>query len=58
LETFQQLNHKPFYHFPLAQEFGFKGTILAANAVLAGPYDSNRDIPRAELDLLHALERS
>jgi hypothetical protein len=52
---FCQSHHKPFYQFPLANDFRFKGTTMAANSVLAGVYESNHPLPQAEADFLQAL---
>jgi len=52
---FCQSHHKPFYQFPLANDFAFKGTTTAANLVLAGVYESNHPLPQAEADFLQAL---
>jgi hypothetical protein len=41
---FRQSVHTPFFQFPLAAEFGFKGLTSAAQAALAGAYESNHPI--------------
>jgi hypothetical protein len=53
---FQQSHHRPFYQFTLAQEFRFKGTTMAANAVLAGVYETPHHIPQSEREFLQALQ--
>jgi hypothetical protein len=52
---FCQSHHKPFYKFPLVNDFGFKGTTMAANSLLAGVYESGHPPPQAEADFLQAL---
>jgi len=55
LSKFKQSHHRPFYKHPLVRDFQFKGTTMAASAVLAGSYDPPQDIPLAERALLQAL---
>jgi hypothetical protein len=41
---YRQSSHTPFFQFPLASDFGFKGLTPAAQATLAGVYESNHPI--------------
>ncbi len=45
-EKYRQSSHIPFFQFPLASEFGFKGLSSAAQATLARVYESNYPIDR------------
>jgi hypothetical protein len=56
LNKFKQSHHRPFYRFPLKQHFGFKGITMHSNAVLAGVYDTNFEIPTAKAEFLQALQ--
>ncbi len=49
---FLQASHTPFYLPPLKDEFGFKGLTTAAQATLAGLYDSNLDIDEKILNVI------
>ncbi len=51
-QKFCQSAHTPFYLHPLKDEFGFKGLTSAAQATLAGVYDSNHEIDSRILDLI------
>jgi hypothetical protein len=51
-QKFCQSAHTPFYLHPLKDEFGFKGLTSAAQATLAGVYDSNHEIDFRILDLI------
>jgi len=51
-EKFSQSAHTPFYLSPLKDEFGFKGLTAAAQATLAGLYESNHDIDVRILEVL------
>jgi hypothetical protein len=43
-QKYKQSHHTPFFQFPLAGEFGFKGLTPASQAVLAALYESNHEI--------------
>jgi hypothetical protein len=49
---FKQSHHTPFFQFPLAGDFGFKGFTPASQAVLAGVYESNHEIDPHVKELL------
>ena len=49
---FSQSSHTPFYLPPLKDEFGFKGLTRAAQAALAGLYESNHDLDSKILDVI------
>ena len=49
---FSQSANSPFYLSPLREEFGFKGLSSAAQASLAGLYESNHDIDGRILDVI------
>ncbi len=51
-QKFRQSSGTPFYLLPLKQEFGFKGLTAAAQATLAGIYESNFDIDSQILDVI------
>lgn len=51
-QKFSQSAKTPFYLSPLKDEFGFKGLTYAAQATLAGVYDSNHEIDSRILDLI------
>lgn len=55
-EKFSQSFHTPFYQDPLKREFGFKGLTVAAQATLAGVYDSNYPISQSVLDVIAQWE--
>jgi hypothetical protein len=52
---FSSVTSQPPYRFPLAQDFGFKGTTTSANSVLSGVYESHFPLPQVEAELLNAL---
>jgi len=54
---FKQAHHIPIYEFPLINEFGNKGLMMASAAALAGLYDSNCEIPPYEEELIEFLYR-
>jgi hypothetical protein len=54
---FKQAHHRPFYKFPLINEFGNKGLMMASAAALAGVYDPNWEIPPYEKELIEFLYR-
>jgi hypothetical protein len=49
---FKQSTHTPFFLSPLNDEFGLKGLTSAAQATLAGLYESNHDIDTHILDVI------
>jgi hypothetical protein len=49
---FLQSSHTPFYLPPLKDEFGFKGLTTAAQATLAGLYESNLNIDEMILNVI------
>jgi len=51
-KKFSQSFHTPFYKDPLRREFGFMGFTSAAQAMLAGVYESNDNLPQAVLDVI------
>jgi hypothetical protein len=51
-QKFSQSVHTPFYQNPLKEAFGFKGLTTAAQATLAGVYESNFDIEDKILDVI------
>jgi hypothetical protein len=57
LSKFQQSHHNPFYHFPLSQELGFKGTTATASTVLAGEYELSHDILESAKNILAHLKQ-
>lgn len=43
-EKYKQLNHMPFFQFPLLRDFGFKELTTSVQAALASVYESNQAI--------------
>jgi hypothetical protein len=55
-EKFMKSHYRPFYRYPLHQEFGGKGTAAAMSWALARVYNPKWDIPAFELEFLQSLE--
>jgi hypothetical protein len=56
-EKFSQSFHTAFYQSPLKEDFGFQGTSLAAQAVLAGLYETDYELDQFMLDVMQQWQK-
>lgn len=56
-DKFKQSHHRPFFHSPFKNLFGWKGTTYASKLVLSRAYEPDNDILAREVALLLALQQ-